>query len=118
MKLNIYSILDSKSGVYSQPFFKLNTSMAVRAFGDLANDELSSVAAHPEDYTLYHIGEYDDGVASLKGITPQPIGNGASYLRFKNQPELPKRLQEEVVMTPKHAPTSIKQIEKVFEASK
>jgi len=92
MKMNVYSILDSKSGVYAKPFFMLNTSMAVRAFGDLCNDKQTTLSAHPEDYTLYHIGEYDDGVASLKSIVPQPIANAASLIRYNNQPELPKKL--------------------------
>ncbi len=93
MKLNVYSILDSKSGIYAKPFFMLNTSMAVRAFGDLCNDVQTTIASHPEDYTLYHIGEYDDGVATLKSITPQPISNAAALLRYNKQPELPAKLR-------------------------
>ncbi len=56
MKLKVYSILDSKSGIYARPFFMLNVSMAIRSFGDLCNDKQSSISSHPEDYTLYEIG--------------------------------------------------------------
>lgn len=60
MKLKVFSIYDEKALVYRNPFFMAHDGQALRAFGDLVGDKDSEVAKHPEDYTLYRLGEYDD----------------------------------------------------------
>mgnify|MGYP000210770145 CR=1 FL=1 len=62
------------------------TGQAIRDFTDACNNPESKFYAHPEDYTLMHIGEYDDSLGKMfspevatalgRGIdfkTPQPI---------------------------------------------
>ncbi len=100
MKMQVYSILDAKSGLYAKPFYMINTNMAVRAFGDLCNDKATTISAHPEDYTLYEIGSYEDTTAKLEAITPQPISNAAAQIRYNAQPELPMKLKDGVVSGP------------------
>jgi hypothetical protein len=65
MKLEIYTIYDSKEAIYYQPHFFLNDDVALRTFGDMANDEQSKISKHPEDYTLWHLGSYEDSSATL-----------------------------------------------------
>ncbi len=65
MKLNIYSIFDTASGLYSRPFFTQADAEAIRTFTDIAADEGHSVGMHPEDYTLFRIGTFDDNNALL-----------------------------------------------------
>ena len=60
MKLNIYSIFDTASGLYSRPFFTQSDGEAVRSFNDIACDTEHPVGRHPEDYTLYRLGVFDD----------------------------------------------------------
>lgn len=60
MKLKVFSIFDVKAKVYSNPFFMPQSGQAMRAFGDLVVDEKSEVCRHPEDYSLFQVGEYDD----------------------------------------------------------
>ncbi|QXP44270.1 MAG: nonstructural protein [Arizlama microvirus] len=60
MVLKVFSILDAKAKVYSNPFFMPQIGQALRGFGDLVNGEKSDVSKHPEDYSLYQVGEYDD----------------------------------------------------------
>ncbi len=60
MKLNIYSIFDQASGLYSRPFFTQSDGEAVRSFTDLATDGKHPVGIHPEDYTLYRLGIFQD----------------------------------------------------------
>ncbi len=66
MKLNIYSIFDTASGLYSRPFFTQADAEALRSFNDLAIDKDHPVGAHPEDYTLFRLGTYDDGRGFLQ----------------------------------------------------
>ena len=65
MKLELYTILDSKEEIYHQPHFLLNEQVALRQFGDMANDDTTKISKHPEDYTLWHLGSYEDSSATL-----------------------------------------------------
>ncbi len=56
----IYSIYDSASGLYSRPFFMTTDAAAIRAFTDIANDKNEAVGSHPEDYSLFLLGEWND----------------------------------------------------------
>jgi len=60
MKLNIYSIFDQASGLYSRPFFTQSDGEAVRSFNDISIDAEHPCGKHPEDYTLFRLGVFDD----------------------------------------------------------
>ncbi len=60
MITNIYSIYDSKSETYSKPFHMLNDQVAIRSASDLLASQNSEIANHPEDFTMFLIGEWDD----------------------------------------------------------
>ncbi len=60
MKLNIYSIFDTATGLYSRPYFTQSDAEAMRAFEDLAIDAKHPVGSHPEDYSLFRLGTFDD----------------------------------------------------------
>lgn len=56
---------DIKANVYSMPMFVLHIGQSIRAFGDECQrqpnpGEQNPLYAHPEDYELVQIGEYDD----------------------------------------------------------
>lgn len=56
----VFTIYDSKSDAYLQPFFLHTTGQAVRAISDCVNDPKHQFAKHPADYTLFEIGTFDD----------------------------------------------------------
>lgn len=58
--MKVYTVYDSKAEMYLQPFFMRAKGEALRAFSDMCNDEKTQFGAHPEDYTLFEIGTYDD----------------------------------------------------------
>lgn len=64
MRLNVYTIFDSASQAYMRPFFMQSDGQALRSFTDIAQDADHDIGKHPEDYSLYRIGTYDDA----KGI--------------------------------------------------
>ncbi len=65
MKLNIYSIYDTASGLYSRPFFTPSDAEAIRSFSDIAQDAEHPIGKHPEDYTLYRLGIFADDNGTL-----------------------------------------------------
>ena len=72
MILKAFSIRDSKGEIYHPPFYKPTHGLAEREFQDLTKDDKSQVNKHPEDFDLFHIGEYDDQSGKFTSLaTPQ-----------------------------------------------
>lgn len=79
MKLNIYTVYDEKAQAYLQPFFTQAHGLARRMFSDSINDPNHHFNRHAADYTLFHIGTYDDADAQLDAHIPTCLGNGVEY---------------------------------------
>lgn len=75
MKLKIFSVYDAKAEAYMTPFFLQTKGQAIRGFMDLVSDKNTNVAKYPEDFTLFELGEYDDGRGSfVSHQTPISLG--------------------------------------------
>lgn len=57
MKLNLYSIYDRVSGLYSTPIAFLNNGVAIRSFVSIMHESSNTITSH--DSELYIIGEFD-----------------------------------------------------------
>jgi len=69
-----FSIFDTAAGVYSPPFFQITKGLAIRIFTDTAKDQKNSIGLHPNDYTLFSIGTFDDNTGLFTSLeTPIPI---------------------------------------------
>ncbi len=64
--------------------------MAKRTFQDCVNDPEHAFGAHPEDYTLFSHGHFDQSEGMFEVETMVSLGNGVS---FKTQLELFKKQQ-------------------------
>lgn len=64
MKMQIVSLRDIVANVWNLPSFVPHLGAAIRSFGDECQrkDADNVMAQHPEDFELWHIGEYDDNV--------------------------------------------------------
>lgn len=66
MKLNIYSIKDTKVG-YMSPLYLQNDGVAVREFANLAQKkEPNIINTNPEDKELWHLGDFDDQTGEIQ----------------------------------------------------
>lgn len=75
MLQKIFSVYDSKAEAYMSPFFMVATGQAIRSFVDTATDAASQLGKHPEDFTLFELGTYDDLTAEFC-IYPTPKSLG------------------------------------------
>ena len=66
MRLNVYTIFDTASGAYMRPFFMQSDGQAIRSFKDIALDADHAIGAHPEDYSLWRIGMFNDNNAKIE----------------------------------------------------
>lgn len=82
MKLQLCAVYDAKSKSFSQPLSFVALGTATRSFEDEVNTPNSQYHKHPEDYTLFHLGEYDDNDASFKPLeTPYSLGVAVTFKR-------------------------------------
>lgn len=79
MLLHAYCVFDSKAEAYMAPFFFQTNGQAIRAFSDLANNKSSTVAQHPEDFTLFSIGFFNDEDGSLEPEVHHSLGTAIEY---------------------------------------
>ncbi len=71
MNLNIYAIYDTAIGCYMRPFFTQSDGEAIRGFTDIALDAEHPIGKHPEDYSLYRIGVYNDQTGKINAEDKQ-----------------------------------------------
>ena len=82
MKQYVFSVYDSKAEMFNQPMFFKAMGEATRAFSDEATRAESAIHKHPDDYTLFLIGEFDVDTGLLTPLTtPKSYGLAREYLR-------------------------------------
>lgn len=80
MKIKLFCIHDVKAEAYLPPFHLNNEAMAIRTFADTVNDSKHPFSLHPEDYTLFELGSYEDDNGKITlHQTKIPLGNGLDY---------------------------------------
>lgn len=80
MIINAYSVKDKQSGEYLAPFFQPTHGVAIRSFGDIVKDPQSLQYKHPEDYTLFYIGEFNTENGQILSIeSPQILSEAKEH---------------------------------------
>lgn len=70
----IYAIYDAKAAAYLTPIFFDTEGIAVRQFTAAVKDPDHELHKFAEDYTLFHIGEFDEHDAKFELLdTPEPV---------------------------------------------
>lgn len=77
----ICSIFDVKAEAWLVPMFFQGKGQAVRSFNDAVNDPGTEFGKHPEDYTLFLLGEFDErsGYISVRDA-PEPLVVGVNLV--------------------------------------
>lgn len=70
MDLLIFSVFDKAIGAYLRPFCMASSGQALRQFEDECADSETPIAKHPEDYSLFLVGEFDGSSGELVGKEP------------------------------------------------
>lgn len=60
MILQVLVAYDSKAHAYCKPFYVSHVDLGIRAFMAAANTPGQELHEHPEDFTLFHIGSFND----------------------------------------------------------
>ena len=78
MLFKMYSVYDQAAGVYDRPIPARGHGEILRVFGDLCVSSDHHFGQHPEHYTLFYIGEFDDERGVFIGLETgnQALANG------------------------------------------
>jgi hypothetical protein len=81
MLKQIFSIFDTKAKIYL-PLVAFNAEgEAVRTFADGLEDKTHPMGKHPEDYTLFRFGQFDDLTGAFTLLSaPEPVYNGLQII--------------------------------------
>jgi len=85
---NAYVVYDSAAQIYNKPFYLINDQVAMRAAQDLIDDQNTDIARHPEQFSMFKIGIYDDETA-LFTILDTPINLVRFHELTPKQKQLP-----------------------------
>lgn len=84
MKLKAFSIYDSKVQAFETPFFLRSPGEAVRGFIDLVQDQKTNICRHPEDFSLFMIGEFDPEKGSIEPYSaPENLGLASNFVQTR-----------------------------------
>lgn len=74
---NIFVYFDAAVGAFSTPIFMRSKGEALRWFEQMVNNPETIFSKSPKDYTLLHLGEFDD-VTCVFSLSPAPVALGVA----------------------------------------
>ena len=89
MLLLMYSVHDSVSGVYDRPFVARAEGDAVRSFGDIANDKEHPIGKHPEHFSLFHVGTWNDNSGKVDPTPPTHVVSAIDLVNYDRPSDHP-----------------------------
>lgn len=70
--LYVLAVHDMALDAYMRPIFVPHRNSGIRAFQDEVNRAGSEMNRHPEDYNLYHLGEWDEQTSRFTNMRDVP----------------------------------------------
>lgn len=98
-KLQAYAIKDIQSQLFTNPHFMTNETIALRAFEGACRNPETNFHKYPQDFSLYHVGDYDIVTAKMEAITPKQVANATQYTEQLASPENISKMTSEAIKT-------------------
>jgi len=80
MKAFLFTVYDSASGRYLEPFFAPTVEFAMREFKTAVNTDGHQFAKYPADYTLFTLGTFDGATGLLDTREPTSLGVALTFV--------------------------------------
>jgi hypothetical protein len=80
MKFQVFSVYDKAINAFVQPFYARTKGEAIRSFTEAANDEKHQFNRHSNDYSLMHLGEFDDNSGAFSTADPSRVISAVEVL--------------------------------------
>ena len=83
MKLVLFTVHDSKTEAFIQPYYALTVAAGLRMFETAANDDNQNFHRHAGDYCLFELGTFDQDTATFD-LHSTPINHGLALSHLHN----------------------------------
>lgn len=80
---NLYSVVDTRSNIFGNPFSSINNQTALRDFNRAFLDPNTDIHHFPIDYCLYHIGTFNDVTGAIVPCFDK-LGPASQFLEVNN----------------------------------
>lgn len=80
MELQAFAVYDSAAAMYLEPFFAPTVEFAIRGFKEAVNKQGHQFSKFPEDYTLFHLGAYDQSCGEFLSHPPTSLGVALTFV--------------------------------------
>lgn len=76
------AVKDAKVGSFARPVPVVNAATGVRAFADAVNDPSTEYFKHPDDYSIWELGTFDDQTGTFtNSASPTQLATGVALLK-------------------------------------
>ncbi len=79
MTAGLFAVLDMAARRYIDPFNAPTIEFAIRGFREACESDGHQFGKFPEDYVLYHVGEWNAELGELVGIVPTKIAAATNF---------------------------------------
>lgn len=94
MKQEIFSVYDTAASLYNDPFAAVTVELALRGFKTACEKEGHHFNQWPEDYSLFHVGTFDQKTGAMKRFTePRLIAIGTQFAEQTSIPGIEEGLR-------------------------
>lgn len=84
--MKVLTVLDMAAKRFHEPYFSETLETALRSFRSTCNNPEMAPSQYPEDYALYHIGEFDPANGEITPCTRVKLANATEFAGgFGNQ---------------------------------
>lgn len=73
------SVYDAAAGAFLDAFLSPSIEFGIREFRRVVNEQGHQFNTFPEDYTLFHVGEWDQKTGKIKAIDPVSLGAAITF---------------------------------------
>lgn len=95
MEKHLFTVYDSAAGAYLDPFVAPSIEFAIREFKSAVNKENHQFNRYPEDYTLFHIGQFSQADGKLIPSDPRSLGVAITFVTPSQQLNLIEETNKE-----------------------
>lgn len=87
MIIKLFAVFDSKAAMFGRIFSDQQEGSAMRNFSDAVNDSSNQNNMwnkHPEDFSLFQVGEFDDSTGELIPCIPKSLITASALKNIAN----------------------------------
>jgi len=82
--MNIYTVLDIKTGYATHLYLFRTDAEAIRGFSEQALDPQSQIGKYPEDFALFKVGVWDGEKMAIMPLTAYCVAKAIEFQKGDN----------------------------------